>query len=106
MAGQAHHRGRRYVTESARIRALANANPNAVCWRCGLTLTAHPPHVNGKPQRWTAGHTVDGSRTWQPWRWVDVQPPPGDWLAPEGSRCNVAAENDRRLHRTEPRPAW
>jgi hypothetical protein len=60
MAGQPHHKDRRYVLASARIRAAANANPNTRCWRCGLTLAEHPNTKTGKPPRWTAGHIVDG----------------------------------------------
>jgi hypothetical protein len=89
-----HHKGPRYVRMSAHLRHIANATPDAVCWRCGRTLQAHSPK-----DRWTAGHTIDGSTTWKLWTRVTHQPPPGDWLAPEASSCNMshgAAEGNRR----------
>lgn len=98
MAGQPHHTGRRYLTAARQLRRAGNTDIDAVCWRCGLTLPEHPPHVDGKPQRWTAGHTIKGSTTWRLWLNVTVQPPAGDWLALEASRCNGAAENDARRH--------
>jgi hypothetical protein len=72
----AHHRG----THQARARAIttaANANPHTRCWRCGRTLEAHPPHRNGRPAYWTAGHTTDGQTNGQ--------------LLPEASTCNYSA---------------
>ena len=55
----AHHRGT-YHVDSRRVRAAANANPGTTCWRCGRTLAEHPPHRNGAPAHWTAGHIIDG----------------------------------------------
>lgn len=71
-----HHRGTYHVT-AAKVRANANANPDTKCWRCGRTLAQHPPHKNGKPAKWTAGHRVDGQV--------------GGPLAPEASTCNYSA---------------
>lgn len=102
MASQPHHRGRRYNAESARLRRLANANPNAICWRDGMTKAEHEQANPAGDNRWTAGHTVDGSTTWRTWAWVTEIPEPGDWLAPEIARCNIAAENDRRRGAREP----
>lgn len=101
-----HHRGRRYTDAAAVIRRTAAANPHAVCWRDGLTLDEHPPHRNGQPATWTAGHTVDGSTTWQPWTSVTKVPPDGDWLAPEASTCNSssgASAGNRRRNRQHSR---
>lgn len=95
MANAPHHRDRRYVVQSLALRKLAASTRGAVCWRCGLTLDAHPLGANGKRQRWTAGHTVDSSTTWNLWTNVTRQPPPGDWLAPEASRCNMASSAER-----------
>ena len=72
----AHHRGT-YAAEARRVRAAANANPATRCWRCGRTLAEHPPHRNGRPARWTAGHIHDGQT--------------GGPLAPEASTCNYSA---------------
>lgn len=72
----AHHRGN-FDLRSTALRAAAYANPHTRCWRCGLTLTEHPPHRNGKPARWTAGHIVDGQI--------------GGELRPEASTCNYSA---------------
>jgi hypothetical protein len=71
-----HHRGSYHVT-AARVRAAANADPNTRCWRCGRTLNQHPPHRNGKPATWQAGHTTDSQV--------------GGHLAPEASTCNTIA---------------
>lgn len=86
----AHHRGN-YHTQSKLVTRTAKATPHALCWRCGQTLQGHAPHANGKPPHWTAGHTIDGSTTYQPWLDVTIIPPPGDWLAPESSTCNYSA---------------
>lgn len=72
----AHHKGG-YQRKAHRIRQAANANPHTRCWRCGRPLQEHPPHKNGRPAYWTAGHLIDG----------DPQSP----LAPEASTCNFAA---------------
>ena len=82
MAGKAHHRGVRYTKYSALIRTLAAANPDAICFDCGLKL--------GRGDRWQAGHTVAGSTTWQPWLDVTTVPPSGDWLAAVHRSCNAA----------------
>lgn len=102
MAGKPHHRGARYRQGRRILQAAGRANPAAICWRCGKRLAEHPPHIDGKPQTWQAGHTIDGSTTWQVWPHVTTPPPPGDWLALEASRCNIAAGNDARdaRHRT------
>ena len=72
----AHHRGD-YHVRSRQVRDQANADPTTTCWRCGRTLAQHPPHKNGKPARWTAGHLIDGD--------------PTSPLAPEASTCNYSA---------------
>ena len=82
----AHHRGS-FANDGAKVRAAANATPLAVCWRDGHTLAAHPPHRNGDPPKWEAGHTIDGAAG-PPWLRVTERPPPGAWLAPEASTCN------------------
>ncbi len=69
-SGDYQHRARRVVQ-------LAKLNPATRCWRCGLTLAEHKPHRNGRPARWTAGHTVDGDSSYP--------------LAPEASTCNYSA---------------
>jgi hypothetical protein len=75
MAAQ-HHRGDFHV-RSRKVRDQANANPDTVCWRCGLRLDQHPAHKSGKPARWTAGHLKDGDST--------------SPLLPEASTCNFQA---------------
>ena len=72
----AHHRGT-YFAQAAAVRARANVDPTTRCWRCGRTLAQHPPHRNGKPARWTAGHVHDGQI--------------GGPLEPEASTCNYSA---------------
>ena len=84
-----HHGERRYVVESKRVREAANADPLAVCWRCGLTLDAHRTRT-GRPDVWQAGHTRQGSTTWQPWLSVRRVPPAGNFLAPEARSCNAS----------------
>lgn len=76
MASQPHHAGS-YVRRAKKLRDAANANPGTLCWRCGRTLAAHPPHRDGKPATWTAGHLIDGQM--------------GGPLAPEASTCNYRA---------------
>ena len=57
------------------------------CWRCGRTLAEHPPHRNGRPATWTAGHIRD----------IDcptcgrVHGDPLSPLQPEASVCNYSA---------------
>ena len=65
-----------HQTRAADVVARANADPTTQCWRCGLTLEQHPPHRNGKPAFWTAGHKVDGQINGE--------------LAPEVSVCNFS----------------
>ena len=99
-----HHAGRYRVVRD-RLVALGNATHGAVCWRDGLTLAQHPPHKDGKPARWTGGHTIDGSTHWTAWWQVTSIPPAGgDWLALEASTCN-SANGARRTnrHRANPR---
>jgi hypothetical protein len=56
---------------------MASVNASTRCWRCGKLAQEHPPHADGKPGRWQAGHVVDGS---------NLGP-----LALEHSTCNAAA---------------
>ena len=84
-----HHRGTHEV-QARKVRDTANANPNAICWRDGLTLAQHPNHHDGTRPRWTAGHTIDGYRNAPAWLNVTHRPPSGPWLAPEASTCNYA----------------
>lgn len=92
---QAHHSGPRYTQAARWIKTQCNTDSLAVCCDCGLTLSQHPFGVNGKPQTWTAGHTVDGSTTWQLWTRIRTVPPSGDWLAPSASRCNMQRGKQR-----------
>jgi hypothetical protein len=101
MAGQPHHRDRRYVVLGQRVIDLANANPHAVCWRDGWTLEQHRVRFPGRRLKWHRGHTRKGSRTWQPWLNVTQQPPDGDWLAPEISACNIGHGNREREPHSE-----
>lgn len=83
-----HHKGSHQV-RARRLTRAANANPNTICWRCGRTLPQHPPHRNGRPAYWTAGHLHDGRI--------------GGPLAPEASTCNYSAgatAGNRRRGRT------
>jgi hypothetical protein len=82
-----HHAGT-HQRRAARIVAEANANPHTRCWRCHRTLNQHPPHHNGTPARWTAGHTTDGQINGE--------------LLPEASTCNYSAgatHGNTRRHR-------
>ena len=90
----AHHRGSYQATRDAVVNR-ANANPNAICWRDGLTLAQHPPHRTGKPATWTGGHTIDGWADAPAWLNVTRRPPAGAWIAPEASTCNAAAGASR-----------
>lgn len=101
------HRSYAYQVASKQVTTAAKATPFAVCWRCGRTLQDHPRHRNGKRAWWTAGHTIDGSETWKPWLHVTIHPPAGDWLACEGSTCNLIAGSSlggrvRNAKRVEP----
>lgn len=71
-----HHRGG-YLLQARAVRAAAYADEATQCWRCGLRLSQHAPHKNGKPARWTAGHLRDGEV--------------GGPLLPEASTCNYSA---------------
>jgi hypothetical protein len=94
-----HHSGTHEVA-SRKVRAVANANPLTLCWRCHRRIDQHVDHHNGKPPRWTAGHTVTASTTAQPWLTPMIsvadceQAAAGDWLAPEISTCNYGARHD------------
>ena len=86
------HRQGTYHVDSRKVRDAANTHPGTVCIRCGRTLGQHDPHKNGKPARWTAGHTVPKSTTYALWLTVTQRPPAGDWLGPEASTCNGEAQ--------------
>ncbi len=86
MAGP-HHRTPGYVHLSRRLTAAAAADPTTRCGRCGQTLAEHPPHRNGKPATWHAGHVHDGQ----------IDGP----LRPEASTCNIAAGNAARRRRAQ-----
>jgi hypothetical protein len=87
----AHHRGPfkrraervRTAAYSADALASMGVGKPAHCWRCGRTLAEHPPHRNGRPAEWTAGHTTDGD--------------PNCLLLPEASTCNYV-EGGKRKH--------
>lgn len=86
-----HHKGT-YHRRSRALVAAANADPTTRCWRCGRTLTEHPPTKSGNPPKWSAGHLIDGQ----------AEGP----LAPEVLSCNSSAgarlSNQRAAHRSEP----
>lgn len=103
MANQTHHRTARYAHWAPIITRTARNNPNTQCASCGHTATNHPLGANGKPQRWHAGHTIAGSHTWHPWLHPQP-PPPGDWLAPTMSRCNIGDGNHAR--HDDPHSGW
>lgn len=71
-----HYRGD-YARRAANVRRAAYLDPNTRCRRCGRTLNQHPPHRNGTPATWDAGHIHDGQ----------IDGP----LAPEASTCNRTA---------------
>lgn len=77
MTGRKLHYSGTYQRRAQLLRQRANANPDTRCWRCGRTLADHPPHKNGKPARWTAGHVIAGD--------------PASDLLPEASTCNYRA---------------
>jgi hypothetical protein len=54
-----------YQVDARNVKHAAAANPLTLCWRCHRTLDQHPPHRNGNPAYWTAGHTQHGSHTAQ-----------------------------------------
>ena len=66
-----HHLGD-FPRRARLVRAIANANPSTLCWRCGRTLPEHGPKA-----KWQAGHVIDGQI--------------GGELRPEASTCNAAA---------------
>lgn len=92
----AHHRGR-YHVGSRQVRRAAEANPLTLCWFCRQPLHAHKPHASGEPARWNAGHTIDGSESYQLWLTPLItvadceRAAAGDWLAPQASTCNMRA---------------
>ncbi len=90
------HKGRRYAKAARIIKLYCDADPNAICWRDGLTMAQHRDLYPDRKLTWTAGHMVKGSDSWWPWFHVTIQPTPGDWLAPEVSTCNIIAENEHR----------
>ena len=99
---KAHHAGTHEVV-ARKVCATAKANPNAVCWRDGLTLDQHAPHHDGTPAYWTGGHTVDGYPNAPAWLDVTRKPPPGPWIAPEASTENYAhGANKTNKLRTNP----
>lgn len=83
-----------YDTRARQVREAAAANPGTLCWRCGKTLAQHPPHKNGKPARWQAGHVNQGEI--------------GGLLLPEASTCNTGhgARLGAARSRTSPRKPW
>lgn len=93
MAKGAHHTGT-YQRRARLLRQAAYANPLTTCWRCGLTLDKHPPHKDGTPARWTAGHTRDSDPTAP--------------LMPEASTCNYAsgAAYGHALRAVKPSRRW
>jgi len=76
MPAAPHHTGTFHV-QSRKIREAAYDDPNTPCWRCQRTLAQHPPHRNGTPASWHAGHAQDGQ--------VEGA------LLPEASTCNQQA---------------
>ena len=96
MANKPYHTGRRYKQARAWIQQAAGANPRTLCQKCGRTADQHDTHRNGRAQHWQAGHSINGSTTWQLWTDIEHIAPPGDWLAPEMSRCNATAGNTQR----------
>jgi hypothetical protein len=56
---------------------MESVTPLTRCGRCGKLAHEHPPHANGRPGHWQAGHTVDG----------DNRAP----LIAEWSTCNLSA---------------
>ena len=77
--GKAPHHSGSYHVRARQVREAAKASPSTKCWRCGRTLDMHPPHRNGRPPFWTAGHVRDSD--------------PMSPLMPEASTCNYSAGN-------------
>ena len=103
MANQRHHKDHRFVKAARLVRQAANANPRAVCWRCGRTLLEHEPR---RSRKWSGGHTVDGVNG-PPWLHVERRPPPGVWIAPEVfGECNVTAGNEARKRQASTGYDW
>jgi hypothetical protein len=71
-----HHAGN-YARRAANVRRAAHANPDTICWRCGLTLDQFAAIHGWKAAQWQAGHTRDGEV--------------GGLLLPEHARCNAQA---------------
>lgn len=91
MANQLHHADPRFTRAARLVRAAANGNPRAICWRCGKTIAQH----EAKPsRRWSGGHTIDGVNG-PPWLDVERRPPVGRvaWIAPEVLSCNIKSGN-------------
>jgi hypothetical protein len=112
--GGAIHRNRRYVKDSAIIRQYANVTPSAVCWLHGTHVTQCPPHKDGTPSTWVAGHTIDGSTTWHAWFHVSRVPPlpphpqapAGGWLAPQCSASNSSTGAAHGNQTRRPNSGW
>ena len=94
MANQRHHAAPAFTRASRIVKTLAYANPRAICWRCGRTLTQHEDRPS---RRWSGGHTIDGVNG-PPWTDVTRRPPAGQpWIAAEVlGECNVTAGNVAR----------
>lgn len=82
MANKPWHQGD-YRKRAARVRALANANPDTRCWRCGELARPGDP--------WQAGHVIDGQI--------------GGELRAEHRSCNIEAGNEARHRGTTTRHA-
>ena len=91
------HNGPNYKRLARLIRRHANANPATACWYCGRTLAEHPPHKNGRPAFWTAGHLIPG----QP----DHELTLGSLVA-EASVCNFVHDNNRGQAVEPHSPRW
>jgi hypothetical protein len=85
----AKHHNARHNRQAKAIRQAAYAWPDTRCWRCHLTIHEAAPHADGKPARWTAGHTGND-----------------DELLPECSTCNYSdgarVGNASRLTTSQP----
>lgn len=82
-----------YTRQAKAITDQAKANPLTPCGRCGRTLAQHPPHRNGRPPHWQAGHIIDGL--------------PNGPLRAEVSTCNGQAGarlGNRRARGQQPDP--
>jgi hypothetical protein len=95
----AHHRGSYHVT-SRRMNAAANADPNATCWRDGLTLAQHPPGTH-----WTCGH-VDNPALYAQHPSTHARMIDGRLCAPEVSRCNYSNGATTGNTAREPSTPW